>query len=162
MSIQNVIITNILPTGTTFAATQTSPSRAVFVPAHLAEPAGVVVGEEVRATLVPNTMHPERTPWLAIKLETLAPLAPAPVSNKPSTEGRVLGILREGGEWTVGDMATHLGVDPSEVSEALEALYNKDLCSKYQLWRKRSDAEPDSEWFTCFPDEVDFVAGEED
>jgi len=155
MNKQNVIITHILPTGTAFGATVGKPAESVFVPGHVASPAGVVVGQEVSAMLLPNTREPDRTPWLAVALEALTPAGQ--VDETSDTYDRVLETLRDGGEWTDFEMSDHLGADPSVVSAALEAIYNKDLCAKYQLWRKRSDAEPSDEWFTCFPDEVEFV-----
>ncbi len=155
MNTQNVIVTHILPTGTAFGATTSKPAESVFIPAHLSDPAGVVVGQEVEAMLVPNTMQPDRTPWLAVKIDLLPPTS-VQVEEVFSTEDCVLETLREGGEWTVGDMAGHLGAGPDAVADALETIYNKDLCAKYQLWRKRSDTEPSDEWFTCYPDEVGF------
>jgi hypothetical protein len=160
MNTQNVIVTHILPTGTAFGATTGKPAESVFIPGHIASPAGVVVGQEVEAMLVPNTREPERTPWLAVKLDLLAP-ASVQVDDVFSVEDCVLEALREGGEWTVEDMAVHLGAGRSAVADALETIYNKDLCAKYQLWRKRSDTELSDEWFTCYPDEVDFVTGVE-
>jgi hypothetical protein len=170
-----IIITHILPTKTAFAVTNTHPAEAVFIPGKIASMHSLVEGQEVEALLVPNNHQPERTPWLAARIELLPPasnLRPAPDPEpdpEPSLEDRVLEVLREGGEWTDFEMAEYLpfktekylSADPREVSEALETIYNKDLCSKYQLWRKRSDAEPSDEWFTCYPDEVDFVTGVE-
>ncbi len=156
MSTQNIIITHILPTGTAFAVTQSRPAESVFVPGKVACDAGIVVGEEVEAILVPNVREPERTPWLAAKINLLSP-ASAQEDEVFSVEDCVLETLREGGEWTVSDMAGHLGAGIDAVADALETIYNKDLCAKYQLWRKRSDAEPSDEWFTCYPDDVGFV-----
>ncbi len=159
MNTQNVIVTHILPTGTAFGATTGKPAESVFIPAHLATPAGVVAGEKVEVVLVPNTREPERTPWLAVKLDLLPPAAR--VEEVPSIERRALSTLREGGEWAVGDMAVHLDVHADRAADALQTIYNKDLCAKYQLWRKRSDTEPSDEWFTCYPDEIEFLAGAE-
>lgn len=160
MSTQNIIIAHILPTGTAFAVTQSRPAESVFVPGKVASDAGIVVGEEVEAILVPNVREPECTPWLAAKINLLAPES-VQVEEIPSVEDRVLGVLKEGGEWTIPAMTEHLGAGSKQVADALETIYNKDLCAKYQLWRKRSDTEPSDEWFTCYPDEVDFVTGVE-
>jgi hypothetical protein len=161
MTTQTITVTHILPTGTAFGATTSKPPESVFIPGKVAREADVVVGQQVEAILVPNTMQPDRTPWLAAQINILPPMTRPQVSTLPSVADRVLETLKEGGEWTDFEMSDILGVDPREVTEALETIYNKDLCAKYQLWRKRSDAEPSDEWFTCFPDEVDFVTGAE-
>jgi antitoxin component of MazEF toxin-antitoxin module len=162
---QPIIVTHVLSTKTAFGVTSSRPPEAVFIPGKISAMLGLVEGQEVNAQLVPNTMQPERTPWLAVRVELKPPAAATPREGSSelvtTLEDRVLEALRDGGEWGVADMATHLGADPSRVGEVLEAAYNRDLCAKYQLWRKRSDAEPSDEWFTCYPDEVEFVSGAE-
>jgi hypothetical protein len=127
----------------------------------VAEQSAIVVGQQVEAVLVPNTMQPERTPWLAAQINLLPPMTRPQIEEVPTIEKWALEALREGGEWTIPAMAEHLAAGPKQVAEALETIYNKDLCSKYQLWRKRSDTEPSDEWFTCHPEDVEFVTGVE-
>jgi len=152
-----IIVTHVLPTATAFGATLSRPSEAVFIPGSISRMLKLEVGQQVQALLVPNTMQPDRTPWLAARIER----AELVTTQHTTLSDQVLEELREGGEWTAKQMAAHLGVDPNLVSGILESAYNQDLCAKYQLWRKRSDSRPSDEWFTCYPDEVDFVAGVE-
>ena len=158
MNTQTITVTHILHSGTAFGATASRPPESVFIPGKAAEQSGLVVGQQVEAVLVPNTMQPERTPWLAAQINLLPPMTRPQVEEVPTIESWVLSALREGGEWTVADMSVYLEVHSDQVAEALETIYNKDLCAKYQLWRKRSDTEPSDEWFTCHPDEVEFIA----
>lgn len=64
MQMTDIEITNILPTKTSFAVTLPD-GVPVFIPGRVAERAGVRVGQKVSATLIPNQLHAEKTPWMA-------------------------------------------------------------------------------------------------
>jgi len=72
-----VIVTNILPTGTSFGVLASDMTQNVFIPSKLALETGLRPGQKVMASVVPNAQQPEKTPWLAIALHDSLP-APAP------------------------------------------------------------------------------------
>jgi len=67
MPLTKILITNVLNTKTAFA--QTENGQQVFIPSKTAQLYNVKVGEYVNAMLAHNTMNPNKTPWLAIKIE---------------------------------------------------------------------------------------------
>jgi hypothetical protein len=163
----SILITHILPTGTAFAVTKEKPTEAVFIPGTVARLTDVVVGQEVLALLVPNAHQPDRTPWLAAKLETVphAGVEITTLSPKgPSIADRVHEVMRESGVWTVASMFDELfpGRDKSAgikeynaISSALRAMFARGDCAKFQLWRSPDQTKPGREWFTCYPEKAD-------
>ena len=159
----SIIVTHILPTGTAFGATATKPTEGVFIPGAIARATGVVVGQEVDAHLVPNTMQPERTPWLAVRIEAKPPLV-AEKAKPELVSTKVQAVMREGGVWTVATMFDELfpGADKTAglkdynaISAALRAMFARGDCAKFQLWRSPDQSRPGREWFTCYPEKAD-------
>ena len=160
----NIVISHILPTGTCFGVTQDKPVESVFVPGAVARDKGLVVGQEVDALLVPNTHQPERTPWLAAKIDLLPPATTTPLAVKFSIADRVSEVMRDGGVWTVSTMFEELfpGADKSAgikeyyaVSTALRSMFERADCAKFQLWRSPDQSKPGRVWFTCYPEKAD-------
>ena len=167
----NIIITHILPTGTAFAVTKEKPVESIFIPGTVARGTGVVVGQEVSAILVPNAHQPERTPWLAARIDLLPPagasLPDAPKPPEPpklSIAERVHEVMQESGVWTVASMFEELfpGADKSAgikeynaISSAMRAMFARGDCAKFQLWRSPDQTKPGREWFTCYPEKAD-------
>ena len=69
-----LIVTNRLQTGTTFAVLSSDMTQNVFIPSKLALDASLRPGQKIMAQIVPNMSQPEKTPWLAISLEDTGPL----------------------------------------------------------------------------------------
>ena len=163
MELTPIIVTHILPTGTAFGATSTKPAEAVFIPGTVSRASGLVVGQEVDAQLVPNTMQPDRTPWLAARIETKPPLAAAQ-ARPELVSGKVQEVMRDGGVWTVAtmfdelypyaDKATNVR-EYNAISAALRDMFARGDCAKFQLWCPPDPSKPDREWFTCHPDKAD-------
>lgn len=63
-----IIITNVLPTGTGFAVVASNTQESVFVPSKIMSASGLDVGDRVNALLVPNHTQLNKTPWIALKL----------------------------------------------------------------------------------------------
>jgi hypothetical protein len=151
-----IIVTHILPTQTAFGATTTAPAEAVFIPSKISRLLGLVVGQEVEALLVPNTMQPERTPWLAARIEV--------PELTGSIAEQVQSVMRDGGVWTLADMfeelfpgearATSL-TEYNAVSAALRGMFTRGDCAKFQLWRLPNQTKASREWFTCYPEKAD-------
>lgn len=66
MQTTEIIISNVLQTGTAFAVKADDTTQAIFVPSKVAVAADVYVGQITKAVLIPNTAQPEKTPWLAV------------------------------------------------------------------------------------------------
>jgi hypothetical protein len=171
-------ITHILPTGTCFGVTQDKPQdkpvESVFIPGTVARDLGLVVGQAVEALLVPNSHQPERTPWLAAKIDLVPPAASTP-TTPPAAElsiaDRVHEVMRDGGVWTVATMFEELfpGADKSAgikdynaISTALRSMFARNHCAKFQLWRSPDQSKPGREWFTCYPEKADVAEWAED
>jgi hypothetical protein len=110
-----VIVTNILPTGTSFGVLASDMTQNVFIPSKLALETGLRPGMKVMASVVPNAQQPEKTPWLAIALHDSLP-APA-----LSLADRIRDELANGPATTI-ELARFLKVNSSEVLDALEAM----------------------------------------
>ncbi len=90
-----LVVTNRLATGTTFAVLSSDMTQNVFIPSKLALDASLRPGQKILAQIVPNMSQPEKTPWLAISLEdagpiqqpdkTLADLIREELANGPAT-----------------------------------------------------------------------------
>jgi hypothetical protein len=165
VKLTEITITNVLPTGTAFAATVTASPEAVFIPGKVATITGVTIGQRVMALLVPNTFKPESTPWMAARIEMAAAnVDPVrPMAHLPIAE-RVRQALREGGVWTLASLYAHLfpndmrseGLrDYNAVSSALRSMFASGECAKFQLWRSADQSKPSREWFTCHPERAD-------
>jgi len=77
-----LIITNVLATGTAFAVFAADMTQNVFVPSKLSADASLRVGQKIVGQVVPNISHPEKTPWLAIALEDAGPLPQATLAER--------------------------------------------------------------------------------
>ncbi len=110
-----VIVTNILPTGTSFGVLASDMTQNVFIPSKLALETGLRPGMKVMASVVPNAQQPEKTPWLAISLHNSLP-APA-----LSLADRIRDELESGPATTI-ELARFLGANSSEVQRALETM----------------------------------------
>jgi curved DNA-binding protein CbpA len=64
-----LIVTNRIATGTTFAVLASDMTQNVFITSKLALDASLRPGQKILAQIVPNMSQPEKTPWLAISLE---------------------------------------------------------------------------------------------
>jgi hypothetical protein len=78
MQTTDILITNILSTGTGFAVLADDMNQNVFVPAKVLHGTSVRQGDRVAAMLVPNQVKPDKTPWVAIQINDVQP---APQSN---------------------------------------------------------------------------------
>jgi hypothetical protein len=111
-----LIVTNRLATGTTFAVLASDMTQNVFIPSKLALEAVLRPGQRVMAQIVPNMSQPEKTPWLAISLEDGGPML-----QNDRLADRIRGEL-ENGPATVYDLAKVLGVHVRDVEAELQSM----------------------------------------
>ena len=120
-----LVITNRLQTGTTFAVLSSDMTQNVFIPSKLALDASLRPGQKVMAQIVPNMSQPEKTPWLAISLEDAGPIQP------PQPQGRLDALAElilenlEQGRATVEEIAEDLYIVDESVAEKLDELLDK-------------------------------------
>ena len=117
---QEIIITNRLTTGTTFAA-RASDNTSVFVPGKVADACGLRPGDRVMAVLVPNTARPERTPWVAVRVDRSVPTQQE-VETLDSIETMVLSALESGMMNMAEIIAATAGSRPMQVLETVARL----------------------------------------
>jgi len=77
-----IIITNRLATGTTFAVLSSDMTQNVFIPSKLALDISLRPGQKIMAQIVPNTNQPDKTQWLAISLEDAGPLPQSTLAER--------------------------------------------------------------------------------
>jgi len=108
-----IIITNVLDTGTSFAVLADDMSENVFIPAKTAQTAQLSPAMRIMATLVPNAVNADKTPWRAIALHQDA----STVTPQPDLAYRIRAEL-EIGPATTMELCKALGVGSQEVVEA--------------------------------------------
>jgi hypothetical protein len=106
-----IIITNMLATGTAFAVRSDDMNESVFVPSKHAVNAGLKPGQKVTAQIVPNVAHGDKTPWIVIAISGAEPLP------QPTLADRIRAEL-EIGPATTMELCKALGVGSQEVVEA--------------------------------------------
>jgi hypothetical protein len=112
-----IIVTNRLATGTTFAVLASDMTQNVFIPSKLALDASLRPGQKILAQIVPNMSQPEKTPWLAISLEDAMP-----VSRDDTLGAFILGNLQADGRATVEEIAEDMNMSDAAVAAKLAEL----------------------------------------
>ena len=112
-----IIITNRLATGTTFAVLAADMTQNVFIPSKLALDAILRPGQKIMAQIVPNMSQPDKTQWLAISLEDAAP-----VSRDDTLGAFILGNLQADGRATVEEIAEDMNMADDKIAAKLAEL----------------------------------------
>jgi hypothetical protein len=110
-----IIVTNRLATGTTFAVLASDMTQNVFIPSKLALEAVLRPGQKIMAQIVPNMSQPEKTPWLAISLED------GGIAPSMDLRDRIRAELEHGAA-TVYELANALGAGVREVEAELRTM----------------------------------------
>jgi hypothetical protein len=117
-----IIITNKLATGTTFAVLSSDMTQNVFIPSKLALDASLRPGQKILAQIVPNMSQPEKTPWLAISLEGAGPLPEQKQSLRDTLGAFILGNLQADGRATVEEISEDMNMSDAAVAAKLAEL----------------------------------------
>lgn len=112
-----IIITNILPTGTAFAVLQDDMTQSVFIPSKLSLDFGFSIGEKTSASLIPNPTHGDKTPWLAIALHNGA----GGKTPQPDLADRIRDELANGPA-TAFELARFIDADVKDVQDRLSLM----------------------------------------
>jgi hypothetical protein len=116
-----LVITNRLQTGTTFAVLASDMTQNVFIPSKLALDASLRPGQKIMAQIVPNMSQPEKTPWLAISLEDAGPTQ-QPQSLRDTLAAFILGNLQADGRATVEEIAEDMNMADDKIAAKLAEL----------------------------------------
>jgi len=109
-----IIISNIIATGTGFAVVADDMHEGVFVPSRVMHDSNLRPGDRASAMLVPNTTRPDKTPWLAVSLASDR----APVSPRDTLAELIVDDL-EDGRATVEEIAEDLNMADAVVAAKL-------------------------------------------
>lgn len=113
-----IIISNIIHTGTGFAVVADNMSESVFIPSRVMHGSNARPGDRVSATLVPNPSRPEKTPWLAVSLDVAEQ---ASVSPRDTLADLILADLEQG-RATVEEIAENLNMANHAVNTKLNEM----------------------------------------
>jgi len=112
-----IIISNIIATGTGFAVVADDMHEGVFVPSRVMHDSNLRPGDRASAMLVPNTTRPDKTPWLAVSLVSDR----APVSPLDTLAELIVDDL-EDGRATVEEIAENLNMSDEKIAAKLAEL----------------------------------------
>jgi hypothetical protein len=112
-----IIVTNRLQTGTTFAVRADAMTENIFIPSKLALEANVRPGMKIMANLVPNIQQPDKTPWLCIALHG----SEKDATSDTSLRDRIRAELGNGAA-TVYELANALGAEVRDVEAELRTM----------------------------------------
>jgi hypothetical protein len=112
-----IIVTNRLATGTTFAVLASDMTQNVFIPSKLALDASLRPGQKIMAQIVPNMSQPDKTPWLCIALHG----SEKDATSDTSLRDRIRAELGNGAA-TVYELANALGAEVRDVEAELRTM----------------------------------------
>lgn len=119
MQTSEIMVINRLNTNTAFAAT-VDGNQSVFIPAKVACSLDIQVGERLNAILIPNATHPEKTPWMAIRIIRIDQ------SQRPQVQDdltkMILDDLSEGGRASVEDVAESINYPLNSVIAKMQEM----------------------------------------
>jgi hypothetical protein len=117
-----IMLIHRLPTGTAFGIT-VKGNEAVFIPAKVTAALAAGIGEKFNAILIENTTMPEKTPWMAIRLDR------ADIEAENVTGDRladlILADLNEDGSATAKNVADSINFTLNIVTAKLQELARK-------------------------------------
>lgn len=131
MKTVEIVITNVLPTGTSFAVCTDDMSR-VFINSTVAQRGNIQVGDTVFADVIPNFTHPERTPWQAMRIIP-ASAAPSPTPKKDRLTIAIERLLSSA-DYPASELAAELHEDEEIVQEALGAMQTAGRVRAYYVY----------------------------
>jgi hypothetical protein len=119
MQTSEIMVINRLDTSTAFAATIDS-NQGVFIPAKVAASLDVQVGERFTAILIENTAHPDKTPWMAIRIVRIDPDKNAQALDDLAR--MILSDLADCGRATVEEIAASINYPVTSVVSKMQEM----------------------------------------
>jgi hypothetical protein len=120
--------TNVLSTHTAFAI-RSDNGEQVFIPSYVAQAANLQPTDTVIAHVVPNTHHPEKTPWFAIRVDREVGVTlssqPAPQPEKTIDDRIAEYIDGQPLYATTAEVAEEFSIDTTLAGNALIRLFRQ-------------------------------------
>jgi hypothetical protein len=132
-----VFCTNVLDTHTAFAM-RADTGEQVFIPSAVAHAANLKPAETVMATIVPNTHHPDKTPWFAIRVDRGEPAPePAPEPAVKPLDERIADYVEAQPLYaTTAEIAEEFDVDTTTAGNALNRLFRLGRIVRADVYSK--------------------------
>lgn len=131
MQTSEIMVINRLDTNTAFAAT-VDGNQSVFIPAKVACSLDIQVGERLNAILIENKTHPEKTPWMAVRIIRIDP------SQRPQVQDdltkMILADLNEGGRASVEDVAESINYPLNSVIAKMQEMARGGMIKRRTLY----------------------------
>lgn len=124
MQTSEIMVINKIDTGTAFATT-IEGNQGVFIPSKITALVGVQIGERFNAILIANTARPDKTPWMAIRIDRINEPRPAPKHD--DLAAMIMADLRDGGSATVEDVADSIDFPVGSVVAKMQELARAGL-----------------------------------
>lgn len=116
----DIIITNVLPTGSSFAVMADDMTQNIFIPSKNTAERPVRPGERLQAIIVPNMTHGHKTPWMAVTILDNATIQPPqPQGRLDALAAFILGNLQADGRATVEEIAEDMNMSDAVVAATL-------------------------------------------
>jgi hypothetical protein len=144
MQTSEIMVINRLDTSTAFAATIDS-NQGVFIPAKVAASLDVQVGERFTAILIENTAHPDKTPWMAIRIVRIDPAKNAQALDDLAR--MILSDLADCGRATVEEVAASINYPIASVVSKMQEMARGGMIKRKTFYAL---------------DEADFYDGDEE
>lgn len=130
----NIVCTNVLSTKTAFAL-RADTGEQVFIPSAVSHAANLQPSDTVRATVVPNTHYPDKTPWFAVRIERDAPVPELSVQS--SLDERITEYLDAQPAYaTTSEVAEEFGVDTTIAGNALNRVFRRGRIARADVYSK--------------------------
>jgi hypothetical protein len=139
-----IYCTNVLDTNTAFGV-RADNGEHVFIPSSVALGAKVQISETLTAHIVPNAVHPEKTPWFAIRVtRDGAPVAPPVEKPKPVTlDDRIAEYIEKQGQYaTTSEVAADFDIDTTLASNALTRLFKQGRVARADVHARPDQQRP--------------------
>ena len=132
-----VFCTNVLSTNTAFAI-RADNGEQVFIPSAVAHAARLKPTEEAIAHIVPNTHHPEKTPWFAIHIVRDDAVKPEPnLTPEKSLDDRIADYIEGQTLYaTTSEVADEFSVDTTIAGNALNRLFRQGRVARADVFSK--------------------------
>jgi hypothetical protein len=122
-----VFCTNVMNTHTAFAVRADNGDE-VFIPSAVAHAVKLQPADTVIAHIVPNTRHPEKTPWFAISIERDV--------EQGAIDEKILAYLSGTAYASTSEIAQEFSTDATTASNALNRLFRRGRLAKAEVYSR--------------------------
>jgi hypothetical protein len=137
-----VICTTVLETGSGFGA-RTDTGQSVFIPKSITTVLGMAPHMVVDATLIPNSLRPDKTPWFCVNATPCGDAVPTSFRSDRSIDDRILTYLQDQTMYaTSSEVAEAVDLPPAEVSGIMVKLFRQGRIAKADVYSAPGQQSP--------------------